>query len=111
MCIYRSAWTRLTSQNNAGLLTKFMEVVLLKFKLFYYSKLEEYASGLSYQNLSQRSLKAMQQDVEERFNFFASWLDEKLSRGTFNIKRDHSQFKKGPFVNPCYEQPYLLIIN
>ena len=39
----------------------------------------------------------MQQDVEERFNFFASWLDEKLSRGnidTFNIIRDHSQFSE-----------------
>ena len=28
-----------------------MEVVLLKFKLFYYSKLEEYASGLSLSEL------------------------------------------------------------
>ena len=39
----------------------------------------------------------MQQDVEERFNFFASWLDEKLSQGnidTFNIIRDHSQFQR-----------------
>ena len=38
----------------------------------------------------------MQQDVEERFNFFASWLNE-LSRGiidTFNIIRDHSQFSE-----------------
>ena len=39
----------------------------------------------------------MQQDVEERFNFLASWLDEKLSQGiidTFNIIRDHSQFSE-----------------
>ena len=35
--------------------------------------------------------------MKERFNFFASWLDEKLSRGninTFNIIRDHLQFQR-----------------
>ena len=39
----------------------------------------------------------MQQDVEERFNFFASWLEEELFQSiidTFNIIRDHPQFSE-----------------